>query len=135
MSNTVPPAWSTSSEIRIMIKNPLVNITEYHFPFSAAQYSHGNQTNVTVLRFRLFLDKSCLSGIEHPKSECFNPGIVYGEKLAKLKFGDAALTVVNCNRSKLKKLELGGLVVCRPKAAAAAGCMVLKGHGSMTTRI
>ncbi|KRY68399.1 hypothetical protein T4B_2720 [Trichinella pseudospiralis] len=72
MSNTVSPARSTSSEVRVMIKNPLVNITQYHLPFSAAQYSHGDQADVTVLRFWLFLDKSCLSRIKHPKSECFD---------------------------------------------------------------
>lgn len=52
----VPPPWATGTKVRIMLQYVLINVGQDKLLLGGREYSHRDQTDVTVLRFRLLGD-------------------------------------------------------------------------------
>jgi len=50
--DAVSPTWSSAPEVRVVVEYPLVDVAEYQLTFLGAEYRHGDDADVTVVRFR-----------------------------------------------------------------------------------
>jgi len=55
MSDAVAPAWSTTSEVRIVVKYPLVDVAEDQLAILGTEDCHCYDADVAVVRLRLFV--------------------------------------------------------------------------------
>lgn len=58
MTYAVPPSGTSAPEIRVVVEYPLIDVAENQLTFLGAEYCHGNDADVAVVRLG-FVVQAC----------------------------------------------------------------------------
>ena len=62
MSDRVPPARATGPEVVIVVEDPLVDVAQHQLLVLGAEYGHGDQPDIRVVRFGLLVHETGAGG-------------------------------------------------------------------------
>ena len=102
VADAVAPAGTAAPEVRIVVQYPLIDVAEYELALLGAEDRHGDDADVTVVRFRFVVGSD---GLLVRSSR--------GEQIA-VSYIDIATTTILVYNLITRKLWLGGRVVRIP---------------------
>lgn len=65
----VPPAWASGSKVGVVVQYVLVDVGQHKFAVGRAQYSHGDQPDIAVLRLWLVDAALAAAGADYARVE------------------------------------------------------------------